>query len=224
MPGTFTDPLLAEAWPLATTAGFTAEGERTPAQRDALALAAGLTAELTSADAILLAVPLYNCGVSQHFKTWIDLVIAGAGPAAANRLLKDKPAALVTVYGGGYGPGTPARAGTTPRPTSGESSVICGRPTSPSSNANFPSPPPPPGWKASGTWPPNGMPGPGTPPGTRAAPWPSDTITDRNGPWSAAARRAVLAGRRRHRPSVRGLRRQSCVRNYVREVCALSAA
>jgi FMN-dependent NADH-azoreductase len=101
-----TDPLPAEAWTLATTAGFTPEGERTEAQRDALALAADLAAELTDADAVLLAVPLYNFGVSQHFKTWIDLVVAGAGPAAAG-LLKGKPTALVTVRGGGYGPGTP---------------------------------------------------------------------------------------------------------------------
>jgi FMN-dependent NADH-azoreductase len=100
-----TDPLPAEAWTLATTAGFTPEGERTPAQRDALALAADLMAELTDADAVLLAVPLYNFGVSQHFKTWIDLVSAGAGDATG--LLKDKPTALVTVRGGGYGPGTP---------------------------------------------------------------------------------------------------------------------
>jgi FMN-dependent NADH-azoreductase len=100
-----TDPLPADAWPLAVTAPFTPEGERTPAQRDALALAAGLTAELTSADAVLLAVPLYNFGVSQHFKTWVDLVAAGAGDATG--LLKEKPVALVTVRGGGYGPGTP---------------------------------------------------------------------------------------------------------------------
>jgi FMN-dependent NADH-azoreductase len=90
---------------LAATAGFTPEGERTPAQHDALALAADLTAELTDADAVLLAVPLYNFGVSQHFKTWVDLVMAGAGDATG--LLKDKPTGLVTVRGGGYGPGTP---------------------------------------------------------------------------------------------------------------------
>jgi FMN-dependent NADH-azoreductase len=100
-----TDPLPADAWMLAATGGFTPEGERTPAQRDAVALAAVLTAELTDADAVLLAVPLYNFGVSQHFKTWIDLVMAGAGDSTG--LLKDKPTALVTVRGGGYGPGTP---------------------------------------------------------------------------------------------------------------------
>ncbi|MEV0381180.1 NAD(P)H-dependent oxidoreductase [Nonomuraea sp. NPDC050643] len=101
-----TDPLPAEAWTLVTTAGFAPEDQRTPAQRDALTLAAGLKAELTDADAVLLAVPLYNYGVSQHFKTWVDLVIAAAGPAFEG-LLKDKPTVLVTVRGGGYGPGTP---------------------------------------------------------------------------------------------------------------------
>lgn len=100
-----TDPLPADAWALVTTAGFTPESDRTPAQRDALALAAGLTAELTAAAAVLLAVPLYNFGVSQHVKAWIDLVHAGAGDPTG--LLKDKPTVLVTVRGGGYGPGTP---------------------------------------------------------------------------------------------------------------------
>jgi FMN-dependent NADH-azoreductase len=100
-----TDPLPAEAWALATTAGFTPEPDRTPAQRDAVALAAGLAAELETADAVLLAVPLYNYGVSQHFKAWADLIIAGAGPT--NPVLKGKPTVLVTVRGGGYGPGTP---------------------------------------------------------------------------------------------------------------------
>jgi FMN-dependent NADH-azoreductase len=100
-----THPLPAEAWALAVTAGFTPDGERTPAQHDALDLAADLTAELTDADAVLLAVPLYNFGVSQHFKTWIDLV--NAGPAVSTGLLKDKPTVLITVRGGGYGPGTP---------------------------------------------------------------------------------------------------------------------
>ncbi|GAA0989631.1 NAD(P)H-dependent oxidoreductase [Acrocarpospora macrocephala] len=101
-----TDPLPAGAWTLATTAGFVPEDQRSPAQRDALALAAALKAELTDADAVLLAVPLYNYGVSQHFKAWVDLVIAAAGPADAG-VLKDKPTVLVTVRGGGYGPGTP---------------------------------------------------------------------------------------------------------------------
>ncbi|MFR9729829.1 FMN-dependent NADH-azoreductase [Saccharopolyspora sp. MS10] len=100
-----TDPLPAEAWALAATAGFTPEAERTAEQADALRLAADLAAELQHADAVLLAVPLYNFGVSQHVKTWIDLIIAGAGPT--NPVLAETPTALITTLGGGYGPGTP---------------------------------------------------------------------------------------------------------------------
>ncbi|WP_234434157.1 NAD(P)H-dependent oxidoreductase [Streptomyces sp. NRRL F-5126] len=52
-------------------------------------------------------MPFYNFGVSQHFKTWVDLVIAAAGPTTP--VLKGKPTVLVTVRGG-YGPGTPREA------------------------------------------------------------------------------------------------------------------
>jgi FMN-dependent NADH-azoreductase len=99
------NPLPSDAWALATSAGHTPEAERTPAQLEALTLARSLAAELEDADGVILAVPLYNYGVSQHFKAWVDLVIAGGG--AATPLLKDKPTVLATVRGGGYGPGTP---------------------------------------------------------------------------------------------------------------------
>jgi FMN-dependent NADH-azoreductase len=100
-----TDPLPADAWALATVGSGTDEADRTPEQVRALALAAELAAELQEADAVVLAVPLYNFGVSQHFKAWADLVIAGAG--AATPLLKGTPTVLATTLGGGYGPGTP---------------------------------------------------------------------------------------------------------------------
>ncbi|CAG6398496.1 NAD(P)H-dependent oxidoreductase [Streptomyces cocklensis] len=99
------DPLPAHIWASATVAGFTPESERTPAQREALANARDLVEELASADVVILAVPFYNFGVSQHVKTWVDLVIAAAGPTTP--VLKGKPTVLVTVRGGGYGPGTP---------------------------------------------------------------------------------------------------------------------
>lgn len=99
------DPLPADAWAAATAAAFAPEDAHTPGQREALALAKRLVAELQAADAVVLAVPLYNYGVSQHFKTWIDLVIAGAGPTTP--VLKDVPTVLATVRGGGYGAGTP---------------------------------------------------------------------------------------------------------------------
>jgi len=76
--------------------------------RSALALASALTDELIAADALLFAVPLYNFGVSQHFKTWVDLVISDPRMAAgAAPVLAGKPAVLVTVHGGNYRQGTP---------------------------------------------------------------------------------------------------------------------
>ncbi|MFE1365475.1 NAD(P)H-dependent oxidoreductase [Streptomyces anulatus] len=100
-----THPLPADAWAHAHTGSLTPEPDRTPAQRDALTLARELAAELEAAEAVVLAVPLYNFGVSQHFKTWVDLIIAGA--PLGSPVLKGKPAVLVTVRGGGYAPGTP---------------------------------------------------------------------------------------------------------------------
>ncbi|MER7761102.1 NAD(P)H-dependent oxidoreductase [Streptomyces sp. NPDC097619] len=100
-----TDPLPSDAWALATAAAGTPESDRTHAQRDAYALAVSLADELRGAEAVILAVPLYNFGVSQHFKAWVDLVIAAAGPTTP--LLKGIPTLLVTTLGGGYGPGTP---------------------------------------------------------------------------------------------------------------------
>jgi len=99
------DPLPADAWALATSAGFVAEDERSPQQREALDLAAALADEVRAADALVLALPLYNYGVSQHAKAWIDLVTTGVG--AGVPVLEGKPAVLVTTRGGAYGEGTP---------------------------------------------------------------------------------------------------------------------
>jgi FMN-dependent NADH-azoreductase len=99
------EPLPADAWATAVQGGFTPERQRTPAQRDAIALAHTLAAELRQADGVILALPLYNWGVSQHVKTWIDLAIAGG--ENGERLLDAKPAIVLTTRGGGYGPGTP---------------------------------------------------------------------------------------------------------------------
>ena len=100
------DPLPATAWPLAAAAGFVPDEQRTPEQHAALALAAHLTDELLQADAILLAVPLYNFGVSQHAKAWFDLVMTDPR-AKQGQLLASKPVVLATVRGGAYGTGTP---------------------------------------------------------------------------------------------------------------------
>jgi FMN-dependent NADH-azoreductase len=101
-----TGPLPSTAWTTAVGAAGTAAGDRSGEQRSALELAAGLAGELRSADAALLAIPLYNYGVAQHAKVWIDLVMAGA-ESPVEPLLAGKPTVLVTVRGGAYGPGTP---------------------------------------------------------------------------------------------------------------------
>jgi FMN-dependent NADH-azoreductase len=101
-------PVPPQAWPLAFEGSFTPEDQRTPDQVAAIALATELADELVEADAYVLAAPLYNFGVSQHLKAWVDLVVtdprfkAGQPSAIAGR-----PAALIITRGGGYGPGTP---------------------------------------------------------------------------------------------------------------------
>jgi FMN-dependent NADH-azoreductase len=100
------EPLPAGAWPAAVKAAWIPEDTRTEPQRESLALARELAAELRSADAVLATVPLYNFGVAQHVKAWIDLAIAGA-EAANEPLLEGTPVVLAVVRGGAYGPGTP---------------------------------------------------------------------------------------------------------------------
>jgi FMN-dependent NADH-azoreductase len=102
------DPIPSTAWATAVFGGRTPEESRTREQTAALALAATLTDELFAADALLFAVPLYNFGVAQHFKTWVDMIITDPRMAAGTQpILAAKPAVLVTVRGGNYEPGTP---------------------------------------------------------------------------------------------------------------------
>ncbi|MBT0768360.1 NAD(P)H-dependent oxidoreductase [Kineosporia sp. J2-2] len=99
------DPLPADAWATAVGAGYTPADQRSDAQKSAVALAAELNTELAAADAVVLAFPLYNWGVSPHVQNWINLVIAGGAPGS--RILEGKPVILLTTRGGNYSPGTP---------------------------------------------------------------------------------------------------------------------
>jgi FMN-dependent NADH-azoreductase len=99
------DPLPSDAWAHSVAAAATPEADRTPEQQAAAVLAGELAGELAEADAVLLAIPLYNFGVSQHAKAWLDLLISSAPNGA--RLLEGKPVVLATVRGGAYGAGTP---------------------------------------------------------------------------------------------------------------------
>lgn len=99
------DPLPANTWADAVMGSFTPESDRTPEQASAIALAQDVAAELRDADLVVLALPLYNWGVSQHVKAWIDVALAGA--PQGEQLLEGTPTVLITTRGGAYGPGTP---------------------------------------------------------------------------------------------------------------------
>ena len=101
-------PLPSTAWTNAVAAGYVPAADHSPEQAEAVALARNLAGELLDADAYLFAVPLYNYGVPQHVKVWWDVLWTDAQlRALGERPLAGRPAALVVVRGGGYGPGTP---------------------------------------------------------------------------------------------------------------------
>ena len=104
------DPVPADAWPLAVSAGATPTDQRTAQQHAALDLAGRLADEVVGADAVVVATPLYNFGVSQHLKAWVDLLITDPRFAPGTSPLAGRPVTLVIARGGGYGEGTP-RAG-----------------------------------------------------------------------------------------------------------------
>jgi len=99
-------PLPATAWSDAIEGRPVPAAERSPEQAAALDLAAELGSEMRDADAYLFAVPLYNFGVSQHVKTWWDILWTDLRDLG-ERPLAGRAASLVLVRGGGYGPGTP---------------------------------------------------------------------------------------------------------------------
>jgi FMN-dependent NADH-azoreductase len=102
------NPLPSDAWATALGASATPDSDRTEHQRQTLTLTDALVDELEQAHAYLFAVPLYNFGPSQHFKTYVDLVTTDPrmAPGAA-AVTEGKPGVLVTVQGGNYSPGTP---------------------------------------------------------------------------------------------------------------------
>jgi FMN-dependent NADH-azoreductase len=104
-----TNPLPSDAWAQAGVGQMLPEEQQTPQQRGALALAVELAEELIGADAAVIAAPMYNFGISQHVKTWIDLLLTAPQlrPGGESQPLAGRPVTLVVARGGGYGPGTP---------------------------------------------------------------------------------------------------------------------
>jgi FMN-dependent NADH-azoreductase len=100
-------PIDATLWANAALARFAPEDQRTSAQLAAIRSAAALADEVVSADALIFGVPMYNFGVSQHFRTWYDLAATDPRLTMGQSAIVGKPAFLVTARGGGYGTGTP---------------------------------------------------------------------------------------------------------------------
>lgn len=94
--------LVDEAW---IDAYFTAEGDRSDAQRAELSQSDAMVAELKAADVVVIGVPIYNFGVPAALKAWIDMVARSGvtfrytekGPVG---LLAGKKAYLVVASGG----------------------------------------------------------------------------------------------------------------------------
>jgi FMN-dependent NADH-azoreductase len=101
------NPIESTLWSTAAFAGYTPEDQRTPEQVAAITRASALADEVVSADALIFAAPMYNYGVSQHFKTWYDVVTTDPRLATGQSTIAGKPAFLVIARGGGYGAGTP---------------------------------------------------------------------------------------------------------------------
>ncbi|MBB4689659.1 FMN-dependent NADH-azoreductase [Amycolatopsis jiangsuensis] len=102
-----TNPIQADVWAPAAMARYTPEQEWTGATLPALAVARELADELIAADVVVIATPLYNYGVSQHLKAWVDMIIADDRFAPRTLPLPGKPVALVVARGGGYRAGAP---------------------------------------------------------------------------------------------------------------------
>jgi FMN-dependent NADH-azoreductase len=97
-------PIIDEA---ALGALFTPAADRTPEQAARVALDDALIAQVQSADAIVLGVPMYNFGTPVQLKAWVD-AIARAGvtfrytESGPEGLLKGKKVYVALARGGRY--------------------------------------------------------------------------------------------------------------------------
>jgi FMN-dependent NADH-azoreductase len=102
------EPLPSDAWARAVSARGVEASAQSLEQRGAVAMARTLVDEMLDERSLLFAIPLYNFGISQHFTTWVDLVLTDPRMTTGGVLpLRGKPAVLVMVRGGAYGPRTP---------------------------------------------------------------------------------------------------------------------
>jgi FMN-dependent NADH-azoreductase len=103
-------PLPSTIWPTLAAAQVGAvpaeNADRTPLA-EAKALAEQLANEVKTADALLLAVPLYNYGIANNVKTWIDLLLIDPELVRGTGGTAGRPVIFTLARGGGYSPGTP---------------------------------------------------------------------------------------------------------------------
>ncbi len=95
-------PFVDASW---VQASFTETAQRTPAQREALAVSDSLVQELNNADVLVIGLPLYNFGVPAVLKAWVDMVARARvtfryTEQGVEGLLKGKRAYLLAVSGG----------------------------------------------------------------------------------------------------------------------------
>ncbi len=96
-------------------AAYAPKENRTPRQREVLALSDELIAELKSADEFVIGVPMHNFSIPGALKLWIDQV-ARVGETFSYEngvpagLLHDKKATFLVASGGVYDQGTPGFA------------------------------------------------------------------------------------------------------------------
>jgi FMN-dependent NADH-azoreductase len=100
-------PLESTAWANALAAASLPAESWDAGQRDAHALATTLADELEQADGYVFAAPLYNWGVSQHVKTWVDLVVTDPRFHPRTTTIAGRPAVLVVARGGDYRESSP---------------------------------------------------------------------------------------------------------------------
>ena len=82
-------------------------GKITKSHQEYLSMSDELTAELMSADVIVLGAPMYNLTISWELKAWIDQVVRIGktityGPSGPKGLLQGKKTVVITSRGGSY--------------------------------------------------------------------------------------------------------------------------
>ncbi len=100
-------PIPADAWALSIGTAYAPQEDWSPEQRAAKDLATTLADEVINADVLLVASPLFNFGISQYTKVWIDMLITDPRLGPGSTALEGKPALLVIAQGGGYRAGAP---------------------------------------------------------------------------------------------------------------------